>query len=240
MPAILLDMSTLIAAAAAKNNAGWCDAICRSHGLHTELDMDAWTSRERTPPLYPDAVTLVAELSAFGLLARIDGSAGSSIKDSFASLDLRVHGYRVLFDAQWIVCRDRTVVLPGRAPLWSRVRTTAELAAWEDAWRREADFHGLFRAQLLKEPDVSVLAAHSHDCIVAGAVLFCAAGVVGISNFFSEREHRASCWEGCVAAAGEIFPDLPLVGYESGDALTLAVAHGFDTAGPLRVWVREP
>jgi hypothetical protein len=41
------------------------------------------------------------------LLARIDTSAG--IKDSFASLDLTACGFRVRFDAQWIVRRGPAI-----------------------------------------------------------------------------------------------------------------------------------
>jgi hypothetical protein len=34
---------------------------------------------------------------------------GCSIKDSFASLDLTARGFRVLFDAQWIVRRGPAI-----------------------------------------------------------------------------------------------------------------------------------
>src|SRR5690349_13349736 len=94
---------------AALNNAQWCDLICRSHGARTRFDDVAWTSSTRTPPYYPDAVTLIPDLSVPDLLARIDSSAGCSIKDSFASLNLTEHGFRLLFEAQWIVHSDAAV-----------------------------------------------------------------------------------------------------------------------------------
>ena len=100
---------------AAVNNAEWCDVVCETQGAQTRVDADAWTSRTRTPPGYPDAVTLVPRLSVPELLARIDTSVGCSIKDSCASLDLTGYGFRVLFDAQWIVHRGRAV--PPR-PRW--------------------------------------------------------------------------------------------------------------------------
>ena len=87
---------------AAVNNAHWCDAVCRTHAIDSKFDDDAWTSRTRTPPYYPDAVTLTPSPSIPELLARIDASEGCSIKDSFASLDLHPFGFRELFDAQWI------------------------------------------------------------------------------------------------------------------------------------------
>ena len=43
---------------AARNNALWCDAVARAHGVKATLDDTAWTSPTRTPPYYPDAVTL--------------------------------------------------------------------------------------------------------------------------------------------------------------------------------------
>lgn len=91
------------AEAAARNNAAWCDVVCRTHALDTRFDDDAWTSRTRTPIHYPDAVTLVRDPPVRELLDRIDVSAGCSIKDSFASLDLTTCGFRVLFEAEWIV-----------------------------------------------------------------------------------------------------------------------------------------
>ena len=36
--------------------------------------------------------------------------------------------------------------------------------------------------------------------------------------------------------AGEIFPGLPLVGYEHGNDLAAAKLAGFETVDPLRVW----
>ncbi|WP_405166876.1 hypothetical protein OG203_18280 [Nocardia sp. NBC_01499] len=98
----MIDQSEWVRAAAL-DNAEWCDAVCRSHGLIGELDAAAWTSAKRTPPLYPDAVSLSPRTSAAELLARIDRSTpGASIKDSFACLDLSRDGFHILFEAQWI------------------------------------------------------------------------------------------------------------------------------------------
>jgi hypothetical protein len=41
-----------------------------------------------------------------------------------------------------------------------------------------------------------------------------------------------------VTAAASHFPGLPLVGYEHGDDLALALAGGFTALGPLRIWTR--
>ena len=89
-------------AAAARNNAEWCDIVCGSHGLAGRTDDEAWSVPRRSPQWYPDAVTLRPGVDAEALLARIDAGPGASVKDSFADLDLSGYGFRVLFDAQWI------------------------------------------------------------------------------------------------------------------------------------------
>lgn len=89
--------------AAARNNAEWCAAMTRSHGLSGEFGPSAWTAPARTPPLHPDAVTLGPGADPADLVARIDTRApGATVKDSFADLDLGGAGFRVLFEARWI------------------------------------------------------------------------------------------------------------------------------------------
>jgi hypothetical protein len=94
--------TTALVARAARNNAELCAAVARSQGVVGDFADDAWTAPQRTPPLHPDAVTLVPAVDATSLLARIDDSAGASVKDSFHDLELARFGYRVLFDAEWI------------------------------------------------------------------------------------------------------------------------------------------
>lgn len=225
-------------ALAAAGNAAWCDVVCRAHGLDPVLDGDAWTSPIRTPPSYPDAVTLKPDVCVAELLERVDGGAGCSIKDSFASLDLTPFGFRVLLDAQWIVqtLRERRSALAG--PTWRVVRDTDAFEAWRRSWERDIGAPGVLTADLLDEGSVFVLAGHVADTVVAGAVSTCSAHVVGISNFFADPGAVAVSWDGCLALASTLFPDEVLVGYETGDALDAACAHGFRVAGLLRVWVR--
>jgi hypothetical protein len=68
-------------------------------------------SATRTPPLYPDAVTLRPGVAVDRLLGRIDASPGCSIKDSYADLALAPAGFEVLFEAEW-VRRPSTSELP--------------------------------------------------------------------------------------------------------------------------------
>ncbi|MFZ6003464.1 MAG: hypothetical protein ACOYXM_05960 [Actinomycetota bacterium] len=226
---------------AAANNAQWCDIVCRSHGLATRFERDAWTSATRTPPFYPDAVTLEPDARALDLLARIDGSAGCSIKDSFASLDLAPHGFSVLFDAEWVVLPPGADAGPGggSGPRWEVVRDGAAFARWERAWRGAEGPADVLRAAVVDDDSVSVLAAVDGGDVVGGAVLNRTGDAVGISNVFAiDGTDASALWVGCVAQARAMHPCAPLVGYESGAALAVAVAHGFERVGPLRVWQR--
>jgi hypothetical protein len=223
--------------AAARNNGEWCDVIVRSHHALTRFDDDAWTSRTRTPPYYPDAVTLVPTPDVPDLLSRIDASPGCSIKDSFAALDLAPYGFHVLFDAAWIVRPSAATASAAPPRGWTRVRDRDGLSAWANAWRGEDGPTDLFRPELLLHASVAVLALYAHRRVVAGAILNRSSTVVGVSNVFATPESDDDGWSGCLAYAASIFPALPLVGYESGDEVVAVRDHGFTTAGPLRVWM---
>ncbi|MET9609519.1 hypothetical protein ABZZ17_31385 [Streptomyces sp. NPDC006512] len=225
--------------AAARNNADWCDAVCRTHGAAGVFGPDAWTTAVRTPPLYPDAVSLTPSAPVAGVLGGIDtGSPGCSVKDSFASLDLGPAGFEVLFEAQWIhrPAGPAPVGSGGAGPRWSRVSGPGELADWEAAWAGE-EASGLFRPGLLS-PDVVFLAGRSGGRIVAGAVLSTGGGVAGVSNLFApDAAGTDSAWAAAVTTASGLWPALPLVGYEHGEDLDAAVRAGFAPVGPLRVWL---
>ncbi len=221
--------------AAVHNNAAWCAAVCGG-GAFTA---DAWTSAHRTPPYYPDAVTLTRDVSAADLTAVLDtDSPGCSVKDSFAVLDLAPAGFEVLFEAQWI---HRPADAPAPAPsslAWSRVGSAAELEEWEAAWDGGRT-SGLFRPALLT-PEIAFLAGRSaQGRIVAGAIANEAAGVVGISNVFTEDGvAHDEAWAGALAQVAALWPaPHPVVGYEAGEDLDTAARHGFAPLGPLRVWL---
>jgi hypothetical protein len=228
-----------LARLAAANNAEWCDLVCRSHTIDGTFGEDAWTSPTRTPPFYPDAVTLRPDVSVPDLLARIDSSADCSIKDSFASLDLAPFGFSRLFDATWTVRR----ATPGQAspatPRWDVVRDSDSFVRWEQAWRGDDGPHDVLRRALLDQDDVTVLAGRDGDDVVAGVVLNRSPDVVGVSNFFSNLGSVAANWASGLAHIGALLPGAVLVGYESPDALGRTRPDEFKTAGPLRVWRRD-
>ncbi|MGW0772125.1 hypothetical protein ACWD01_00395 [Streptomyces sp. NPDC002835] len=226
---------------AARNNAEWCEAMCRAHGLPGDFGPRAWTNPRRTPLLYPDAVTLSEAATADDVLAAVDTAGGGcSVKDSFASLDLSGAGFDVLFEARWL---HRPTGTPAPAPppgvAWAPLTTPAELAEWATAWDADEGLSALFRPELLADPFVTFLAGRSADDgrVVAGAVVNVGGGAAGLSNVFTTSGDTDAAWAGCVSSVSHLWPDLPAVGYEQGADLTSAVRHGYEEVGALRVWL---
>jgi hypothetical protein len=225
-------------AAAVIDNAKWCHLVCSTQGIVGRFDEDAWVSARRTPPMYPDAVTLTDDVSAVGLLARIDRTAGCSVKDSFSTLDLTDAGFGVLFDAQWF-WRPAQLRHTANALPWEPVEQVDDLRAWS----LEHGAGSTFSPQLLAEPSVTILAARERDeTLVAGAVATQGDEAIGISNAFAVDGATltfAEAFAGATAAIVERFPGRPIVGYLSTDLLPAARAAGFETIGPLRIWLLE-
>ncbi|MDH6115257.1 hypothetical protein P3T36_004176 [Kitasatospora sp. MAP12-15] len=225
--------------AAARNNAEWCSAMSRSHGLAGEFGVQAWAAPARTPLYYPDAVTLLPGADAAALAARIDTAApGASVKDSFADLDLTGAGFHVLFEAQWI---HRPASAPAIASelAWDVAGDAQTLRAWAVAWDGGDGQADLFRPELLDDPATFVLAGRAADGrVVAGAVASRSDQVVGVSNVFAADGGADAAWPVVLEAVHRLFPTLPVVGYEHGQDLAAAVRHGFEAVGPLRVWLR--
>jgi len=222
---------------AARNNAEWCDILCRSHGVPGRFDHDAWVDPNRTPPYYPDAVTLDPAAVGKRVLARIDTiTPGGSVKDSFANLDLAPFGFEVVHEAEWIRrepgptdARDTTV-------RWTPLQDEVELPAWETAWDAEGAGLELFGPALLREPSVEFLVGSVAGAIVAGAIVNRTSDVVGVSNLFTTLGDIDGAWSGCLGYLEVAHPGLAVVGYEAGEALAAARRHGFRSVGALRIW----
>jgi hypothetical protein len=218
----------------------WCDAVCRSHGLPASLAADAWTVPTRTPPYYPDAVTLSPDVDEYDLLARLDSSDGCSVKDSWSRLDLTVEDFARLVVGEWL-WREPAQGGPGDGRRWEPVRSADEFAHWVRAWASDDEALAVLRPDLLREPGVTVLAARGRSGgeIVAGCIVSVTGRVAGVSNLFdSDGSDPERAWRGAAAAAHEAADGIPLVGWEAGDSLAAAVAAGCERIGPLTVWIR--
>jgi hypothetical protein len=213
---------------AVRNNANWCDLVCRSHGIPTRFRPDLWATAQPPPQFYPDAVTLQPDVAEEDVLAAVEPRPGASVKDSFGTLDFRRHGYDQLFEARWIT-HDPT---PARSD-WTVAQTEAELTEWTEA----AGLTGILCPELLRDAEVCVLAARDQAGISAGAVANRTGPVVGVSNVFATTIGEDEAWADIPAAVHAAFPNAVLVGYEHGTGLRAATAAGFRDLGPLRVWV---
>ena len=236
---------------AARNNAIWCDTICRAHGVAGEFDAAVWFNRNPVPRFYPNVVTLVEQRHIATQFAQIQDLAASfpghwAVKDSFAELDLSALAFELLFEANWI-WRAPSARLPNthdQEVQWVRLQGAAQLAQWESAWSGNPIGHSatpqprLFLPALLADPDVAFIAAYQGNEMIAGAIANRTDTVVGLSNLFTPPADHVAFWAGCVATAQATFPGLPLVGYESGADLVRAEAVGFEKLQSLRVWGR--
>ncbi len=236
---------------AARNNAIWCDTVCRAHAVPGEFDDAVWMNRHPVPRFYSNVVTLADQRHAAVQMACIQDLLDSSllakwsVKDSFRALDLAALDFQVFFEATWLwrapsATAPRSVHTTTR---WTWVRSAAELEQWEAAWsgdaanRSSAPQTRLFVPALLAEPDVVFIAGYQAEVIVAGAIANRTDDVVGLSNVFVPLRNTSDYWAGCIASAQKRFPGLPLVGYERGSDLAVAQAAGFERVQDLRVWV---
>jgi hypothetical protein len=214
---------------AVHNNAAWCDAVCRAHGVPTSWQPEWWAAHRRSPTFYPDAITLRPGAAFATVAGSLEAGRGSSIKDSWADLDLEPYGFTPLFDARWITlnppARD-ALVAAGRSR-WMVLGSAAELADWTAAHGAV----GTFPPALLDDPAIRFLAVRSAGRTVAGAIANLSGPVVGMSNVFGEDP-----WQGLADAVTACFPHRPLVGYEQAAGLERPLALGFQTIGQLRVW----
>jgi hypothetical protein len=221
---------------AAQNNAEWCDTFCRTHGIVGHFRADCWFSPVRTPPYYPDAVTLLPEITVEQVLSGLDTSEGCSVKDSFAGLDLAAAGFRPLFRAEWLA-REPAEARVRSARGWSVLTTKEQLGEWEAAWAEVPEGSGFFRPALLEEETIGVLAGYDGERIVAGAIANRSSTVIGLSNVFDVAGDLESAWVAGAATAAALWGEMPTVGYDSGDSLDAAHQGGFNSTGELVVWL---
>jgi hypothetical protein len=227
---------------AAMANAVLCHLVAEAHGRRPDFGPEAWTCPERTPPLYPDAVTLRPGVDPDELLAKVDAGPGCSVKDSFYDLDLEPFGFRVLFEADWMRVEPGPINGGNEVSLVSeRVDDADSLALWEEGWRRSPTGRGAgpgrtFPPSLL---DLSVLTFLSFrdpsapSTIAGGAVVSAGPGGAQLSNVWGEPYRdvkRRALHDG-----QNPIHRRPLFFMESIEA---EVLPGTLPVGEVRVWIR--
>jgi hypothetical protein len=124
------------------------------------------------------------------------------------------------------------------------------LTAWEAVWRGTSggaaddafDPPRIFMPALLDDPDIVFLAAYRRGRIVAvvvGSRSDDGSGpVAGVSNLVLPAGGGEGYRNGAIAAVRSAFPDIPLVSYDDGADREAMRALGFESLGPLSVWVK--
>jgi len=239
---------TTAAEQAARNNARWCDAVCRAHGSAGEFGPGYWLHRRSGPPFYPNLVTCRGDVDAARVLGEIHALRAAAlpipwgVKDSFCALDLAPHGFELLFEARWLYCDGAGAVPMPAGPLtWSTMTDDAQLVAWERGWSLANALVPAhvrqFPDSLLADRDVRFIAGHRGTALVAGAIFNRSEAEVGISNTFTADPGEATPWPELIDQARRAFGGLPIVGYDQGSHVTDACRAGFDDVGALRVWL---
>lgn len=235
--------STGLLGAAVANNASWCDAVCRSHGYPGTFSTHLWASTRHRLRFYPNAITLDPEVTAPEVLAAAAPDQPFAVKDSFARLDLAPAGFRLLAEDSWIVSEPRPDVQeepPDGGLSFGKITDPGELTAWETAWSGgDSSESPLFQPGLLADPRCSVLASGRERTIEAGAIVYAADGAAGVANLFSTGSPQDQLWTGMRRALADLYPHLPIVGYEQGASLAAARLAGFHVLGTLRIWARQ-
>ncbi len=182
------------------------------------------------PRFYPNVVTLAASDAAVAeqrdtvrILSKSNLPGRWSVKDSFGGLDLSRMGFDLLFEARWIRQAPLVIAKPSSRFTWDRVK----------------DGNDAFPPALFADADFEMVAGKRDGAVVAGGTFYRAGGVVGLSNVVTEPEYAVAVFRDLAALAANIFPGLPLVGYESRDELKAAGEAGFEIGDKLRIWVKS-
>jgi DNA-binding transcriptional LysR family regulator len=232
-----------IQAICVRNNAEFCDVICRSHGVPGAFERSLWIQEKQGPSFYPNIITLTRhdvseQTTTIAALRAKDQDI--AIKDSFSTLDLSGMGLRRLFDAEWVwMTPEPSRRFASQPERWSKIDTAADLTRWQTEWRGEAPplASPVFLPSLLDDPSITILAAWAGEAIVAGCVLNRdKSDVVGLSNLFAAEPGHDRRIAAAIDYAADLAQDSMLVSYEGGDDLARMRACSFHSAGPLRVW----
>jgi len=199
-----------------------------------------WVNVEPVPRFYPNVVSLTTgaadideQRQIVDMLLKSNLPGRWAVKDSFKTLEIARLGFDVLFEANWIRLPqskpDSTVVgFPRSGALVSGL-----------SWERAKPGGDAFPAALFSDENFAMFSGSRNGAVVAGGTLYRADGVVGISNVTADVDEAPAVWRDLAILAASTFPDMPLVGYESGDELKAAHKAGFELGDPLRIWVRS-
>jgi hypothetical protein len=217
---------------AARNNADWYAMMFDVHGLRYHRSEIAFLALDTPPPYHSWMTTLdpTAQRPLLELISQHLERPGFGLKDAFHCLELRAHGLTEHFCATWIWA---DTLQPARTTGWTRITSVNDLLRWEAAWKGggSPSDQRQFPAAILGRPEVHIWGRNSADGFDAGAVANLSSDCVGLSNSFGRGAFPAAA-----TLCAELAQGLPVVGYERGDDLSVALDAGFEATGLLRIW----
>jgi SH3-like domain-containing protein len=215
------------------NNIAWCGMVCDTHEIAGISKENLWGLLSKAPIFHPEIITSSKNITNEELKYFIENGEVSSIKDSYANLDLLPFGFKILFEAEWIYHASVSDVDPIQTN-WRVITTEKDLAQWT----KTSELESVIKPNLLKLKDVKIFIREKNDGIY-GFIANLSANVVGISNVFSVGNKNESLWRDIPKIVSIEFPGLSIVGYEHKSNLTAAHLSGWTSIGPLRVWIKS-
>ena len=214
--------------------------MCFAHGTVGRFLVHTWVNAETVPRFYPNVVSLTTgpadideQRQIVNMLLKSNLPGRWSVKDSFRTLDIARLGFDVLFEASWIR------LLPSGPDATPAGFPKAAALVSGLSWERAKPGGDAFPASLFSDENFAMFSGRRDGAVVAGGTLYRADGVVGISNVVADVDEAPAVWRDLAVLAAATFPQLPLVGYESGDELKAARRAGFEEGDPLRIWVKS-
>ena len=219
---------------AVRASLAWYEDVFRVHRIPTRYERGLWSALGEPPRWHSAAKTVHRDVPAERVLGAVEDFENCSVADSFGTLDLADHGFRLLFRATWLFRAAPVSPTPLWPDGWSVVSEDDELTAWNTA----QDTTGVLVADLLRHPRFTFLVRRESQRLVAGAVLHRADDAVELSNTWT-RGDEADEIHSMLRCAEVLYPDAPVVGYSRNETLRAYTGAGFSTLGPQVVWVRE-
>lgn len=229
---------------AAQNNADWCDIVCRTHGVPGEFLENVWINQKEVPSLlYPNAVTIkpLSDKTLNEVIQTIKNISLETyaIKDSFNEIPADEMGYKILFEANWIMQDIEELTYSDTTGDWRIIKDDQELQNWEHAWNNnQPTDKRIFLPSILSVKDVFFLAKYNNDQIIAGGIVNISRDVVGLSNVFTWEAVKSNVYSQLSIFIKEKISALPIVDYERDEALVRALEGGFKTIGRLKVLLK--
>lgn len=215
---------------AAQNNADWYAMMWDLRDLRYTRDAQGFRAMGPPPP-YHGWATLVPGAAVEELITPLLDKPGFAVKDGSGMHDLTGLGLVPMFTAQWL-WYDGAAGAP--TDRWEQVTTTADLAAWEEAWNASSPSdQRQFPDGILDRADVRLWGRKCDRGFDAGLIANLSQGCVGLSNCFGQGARNPA-----TALCAQFGQGRPVVGYERGEDLKEALNFGWQAVGPLTVWVK--